>query len=77
MGRPFLAPPDVPEDRKQALRKAFDATMKDPEFLATAKATGLEVDPVTGTEIDKLLGELYDTPKEVLDQARAAIGGKV
>jgi tripartite-type tricarboxylate transporter receptor subunit TctC len=77
MGRPFLAPPELPEDRKQALRRAFDATMKDPEFLATAKATGLEVDPVTGAEIDKLLGDLYATPKEVLDQARAAIAGKV
>jgi tripartite-type tricarboxylate transporter receptor subunit TctC len=77
MGRPFLAPPDVPEDRKQALRKAFDATMKDPEFLAQAKQIGLEVDPVTGADIDKLLGELYATPKEVLDQARAAIAGKM
>ena len=76
MGRPFLAPPGIPEDRKQALRKAFDATMKDADFLADAKKIGLEVDPVSGADIDKLLAELYATPKETLDQARAAIVGE-
>jgi tripartite-type tricarboxylate transporter receptor subunit TctC len=76
MGRPFLGPPAIPEDRKLALRKAFDATMKDPEFLADAKKTGLEVDPVSGADIDKLLGELYNTPKETLDMARTAIIGE-
>jgi tripartite-type tricarboxylate transporter receptor subunit TctC len=76
MGRPFLGPPGIPEDRKQALRAAFDATMKDPEFLADAKKIGLEVDPVSGAAIDKLLAELYETPKETLDLARAAIVGE-
>jgi tripartite-type tricarboxylate transporter receptor subunit TctC len=76
MGRPFLGPPAIPEDRKLALRKAFDDTMSDPEFLADAKKIGLEVDPVSGGDIDKLLGELYDTPKETLDMARAAIVGE-
>jgi hypothetical protein len=76
MGRPFLGPPAIPEDRKLALRKAFDDTMGDPEFLADAKKIGLEVDPVSGADIDKLLGELYDTPKETLDMARAAIVGE-
>jgi tripartite-type tricarboxylate transporter receptor subunit TctC len=76
MGRPFLGPPEIPEDRKQALRAAFDATMKDPAFLADAEKIGLEVDPVGGAAIDKLLAELYATPKDVLDQARAAIVGE-
>jgi tripartite-type tricarboxylate transporter receptor subunit TctC len=76
MGRPFLAPPGIPQDRKEALRKAFDDTMKDPDFLADAKKVGLEVDPVSGAAIDKLLAELYATPKETLEQARAAMAGE-
>jgi tripartite-type tricarboxylate transporter receptor subunit TctC len=76
MGRPFMAPPGLPEDRKQALRKAFDDTMKDPEFIAEAKARGQEVNPVSGAAIDKLLGELYATPLDVIAETRAAIGGQ-
>ena len=45
MGRPFAAPPGVPADRKQALRRAFDATLKDPAFLAEAEKLKLEVNP--------------------------------
>jgi tripartite-type tricarboxylate transporter receptor subunit TctC len=74
LARPFAAPPGIPEERKQALRKAFDATMKDPDFLKEAKT--LEVNPVSGAEIDKLIAELYATPKEVVEQARAAISGE-
>jgi tripartite-type tricarboxylate transporter receptor subunit TctC len=76
MGRPFLAPPGLPEDRKQALRKAFDDTMKDPEFVAEAKARGMEVNPVSGAEIDKLLAELYATPADVVAETKAAISGQ-
>jgi tripartite-type tricarboxylate transporter receptor subunit TctC len=73
MGRPILAPPGIPEDRKQALRKAFDATMKDPEFIAEAEKADLEVNPVTGAEIDTLLGEVYRTPKGVVEKTAHAI----
>ncbi len=59
MGRPFAAPPGVPADREQALRRAFDATLKDPAFLAEAEKLKLEVNPVTGEEIDRLIAELY------------------
>jgi hypothetical protein len=55
MGRPVVAPPGQPEDRKQALRRAFDATMTDPEYLAEATARSLEVNPVSGADLDKLL----------------------
>ncbi len=75
MGRPFMAPPGLPDDRKAALRAAFDATMHDPEFLAEAKARGQEVNPVSGAEIDKLLAELYATPKDVVEETRKAISG--
>jgi tripartite-type tricarboxylate transporter receptor subunit TctC len=74
MGRPFAAPPGLPEERKQALRAAFDRTMQDPEFLAEARARGQDVDPVTGADIDRLVGELYRTPADVIAEARAAIG---
>jgi len=74
MARPYVAPPGLPEDRKQALRTAFEETMKDPDFLAEAQKTELEVHPVTGAEIDKLLGELYATPKDVIQLAIDAIG---
>jgi tripartite-type tricarboxylate transporter receptor subunit TctC len=73
MGRPFLAPPGVPAERKEALRRAFDATMRDPEFLADAEKTDLEVNPVAGEAIDALLAELYQTPKAVADKAARAI----
>jgi tripartite-type tricarboxylate transporter receptor subunit TctC len=75
MGRPFMAPPGLPEDRKAALRGAFDATMKDAEFLAEAKARGQEVNPVSGAAIDRLLAELYATPKDVVDETKRAIAG--
>jgi len=73
MGRPFAAPPGVPEDRKQALRKAFDETLKDPAFLEEANKLRLEVNPVSGAEIDRLVAELYRTPKDIVEEARKAI----
>jgi tripartite-type tricarboxylate transporter receptor subunit TctC len=74
MGRPFMAPPGIPPERQAALRKAFDDTLKDAEFLAEAKARGQEVNPVSGADIDKLLVELYATPKDVVAETKAAIG---
>jgi hypothetical protein len=68
--------PDVPEERRIALRAAFDATMRDPEFVAEALRLRLEVNPTAGAEIDRLLAELYATPKDVLDQARQAMQGR-
>jgi tripartite-type tricarboxylate transporter receptor subunit TctC len=73
MARPFAAPPDLPEDRKAALRTAFDRTMADAEFLAEAKQRGLEVNPVSGAEIDKLVSELYSTPADIVAELRAII----
>lgn len=75
MGRPFAAPPGVPEERVQALRDAFQAMLKDPEFLAEAKKSRAEVNAVSGEEIDELLRSLYATPNDVLAKTRAAIKG--
>jgi tripartite-type tricarboxylate transporter receptor subunit TctC len=73
LGRPFFATPDVPADRKNALRAAFDATMKDPQFLAEAVKLDLEVTPASGKDIDGFLADLYRTPKDVVRKAAAAI----
>jgi tripartite-type tricarboxylate transporter receptor subunit TctC len=73
VGRPFFGPPGVPQDRKAALRKAFDDTMKDPAFLEEAEKLGLEIEPVSASRIDSLLAELYETPKSVVEKAAAAV----
>lgn len=73
IGRPYAAPPGIPQDRLDALRKAFDETMKDPEFLADAEKAGLEVDPVSGAEVEELIKGLYALPKDEIAQARKVI----
>src|SRR5262245_23396403 len=69
MGRPYLAPPDVPKDRAETLRKAFMDTMTDHEFLADAEKSQLEITPIDGAEVEKLVKELYQTPKPLADKA--------
>jgi tripartite-type tricarboxylate transporter receptor subunit TctC len=73
MGRPFTAPPGIPEDRKAVLRAAFDATMADADFRADITTRGLEVNPVSGAEVDRLMEELYQTAPEAIAEAKAAI----
>jgi tripartite-type tricarboxylate transporter receptor subunit TctC len=73
IARPFLAPPGIPNERLTALRTAFDATMKDPEFLATARKTNLDVNPMSGKAVEMFLKELYATPKHLIDKAAQAI----
>jgi hypothetical protein len=72
MGRPFVAPAGVPEDRVAALRAAFDATMKDPEYLADVEKQGLELEPVSGEEIQALVVRMYDQPQDIIDAAKEA-----
>jgi hypothetical protein len=73
MGRPFLTPPRVPADRLEALRKAFMDTMNDKEFLADAERAQLEITPVPGAEVEKLVKEVYATPPEVASKAAALL----
>lgn len=69
MGRPVATTPGVPPERLQALRRAFDATMKDPDFREDARRSGLEVDgPITGEEVDEALREIYATPKSIVQK---------
>ena len=76
MARPYAAPPGIPDDRKAALRKAFDDAWADPELVAEMKARGQEVNPVSGAALDALIAELYATPKDVVEETRRAIGGQ-
>jgi tripartite-type tricarboxylate transporter receptor subunit TctC len=76
MGRPFLAPPGIPTDRADALRQAFMATMTDSAFLADAERAQLEVNPVAGEELQKLLAEIYRTPPKVAEKATQLLTAK-
>ena len=72
MARPFAAPPGIPADRKAALIAAFEKMLKDPEFLAEIKKLNLDLNPISADAIDKMLKELYATPKHVLERAAQA-----
>jgi tripartite-type tricarboxylate transporter receptor subunit TctC len=70
LGRPLFITPGVPEERVRALRAAFDATMKDPELLAEAASLNFEVAPVGGEELQKRVGKVLATPKDLAARAR-------
>jgi len=74
VGRPYIAPKGVPADRLAALRAAFDATMKDPEFLADSEKQHLAVTPMTGAEVETFVKELYRTPPDIAAAAREISG---
>jgi tripartite-type tricarboxylate transporter receptor subunit TctC len=73
MAYPYAAPPDVPADRLQALRRAFDATMKDPEYLADMQQQKLDLDPLGGDEMQTLISSAYASSPQVIARAKAAI----
>ncbi|MGB8628663.1 MAG: hypothetical protein WCD69_04635 [Xanthobacteraceae bacterium] len=72
MGRPYLAPPNLPANRLAALRAAFMATMADKNFLAEADKTQLEINPVSGADVEALVKDVYATPADVAAEAKAA-----
>jgi tripartite-type tricarboxylate transporter receptor subunit TctC len=73
LGRPLAITPGVPEERVKALRAAFDATMKDPEFLAEAAKLNFEVAPVGGEAMQKIVEKVLATPKPVAARARGLL----
>jgi tripartite-type tricarboxylate transporter receptor subunit TctC len=76
VGTAFFTTPGAPADRVTALRRAFDATMKDPEFLAEAQRTKLTVNPLPGEELQKLVTEVSNLPPALLEKVKAAYGAK-
>ncbi len=71
--RPYFLPPDVPAERVHALRRAFDATMKDPAFIADAEKLQLEISPMTGEALQALVRELAATRPEIVARVKAAL----
>jgi tripartite-type tricarboxylate transporter receptor subunit TctC len=69
MGRPFALPPNVPADRVAVLRAAFEATLKDPAFIADAAKVQMDIDPLTGAQIQDLLKTAYSAPRPIVQRA--------
>ena len=65
---PFVAPPGVPKDRADALRAAFNSTMTDKSYLAEAAKAKLEIVPVAGEDIQRLIAEIYATPAAIVQK---------
>ncbi len=74
MAMPFAAPAGIPADRAKALQDAFMRTMKDPDFLADAKKTNIDVSAIDGAAIVRLIGDGSKTPKPVLERFKAMVG---
>ena len=75
-GRPFFLPPNVPAARVEALRRAFDATMKDPAYLAEADKLKIDVDPLSGEQVATLVEQVSRTNPETVARVRAAMENK-
>jgi hypothetical protein len=68
IGRPFVAPPALPPERLKMLREAFNAAMRDADFIAEAQKSKLEVEPETGEHLAALLAKIYATPRPIVDK---------
>jgi len=73
-GRPLLAPPGVPRERVELLRRAFDRTMKDPEFLAEAMRLNMDIKPLGGAELQRIATDVVQSRPEDLARAKELIG---
>jgi tripartite-type tricarboxylate transporter receptor subunit TctC len=73
VGRPVATTPGVPADRVAALRKAFDDTFKDPDFLSDVAAQKADVRYMSGSDLAKLVGSLIDAPQDLRDRVKQAI----
>lgn len=75
LGRPYLAPPGIPEVRLATLRKAFMATLRDPGFLDEAKKMDHEIDPQSAEEVAQIVSETINAPRAAIDMAKEIMGG--
>jgi tripartite-type tricarboxylate transporter receptor subunit TctC len=73
LARPYIAPPGIPAERVKALREAFMATMKDPEFLADTSKLQLSIDPTSGEEMEQIVRDAYALPEAVILKVRKAL----
>jgi tripartite-type tricarboxylate transporter receptor subunit TctC len=70
LGRPFIAPPDLPPERLAILRAAFEKMLQDPELLADAQKSGLPVQPILAQEAEDILRRLYQYPQKIVERTR-------
>jgi hypothetical protein len=73
MGRPYAAPPGVPADRLAALRRAFDATMKDPAYILDARREHMLIDPLNAAQMAKIVADAHAMPKRIVERTWALI----
>jgi tripartite-type tricarboxylate transporter receptor subunit TctC len=76
VGRPLATTPGVPAERLAALRKAFDATIRDPEFIATARKENMEIRPQTADVLQRVIFGILDSPQDVRDRMKVALQPK-
>jgi tripartite-type tricarboxylate transporter receptor subunit TctC len=76
MARPLALPPEVPAERVKALQDAFDTTMRDPQFLEEAKQIGLQIDPLGGEAIGRLIAQMQATPEALVERLRKLLAVK-
>jgi tripartite-type tricarboxylate transporter receptor subunit TctC len=74
VGRPFVAPPDVPAELVEILRDAFEDTMEDPSLLAEARRLQLNPFLIAGEEISRVVAAAYETPVDVVRRTQSALG---
>jgi tripartite-type tricarboxylate transporter receptor subunit TctC len=76
MGRPYFTAPGTPPAILATLRRAFDATMRDPAYVADAAKVGVGADPMTGEAVEALVKKVYATPQSIVEKAGLAAKGK-
>lgn len=74
LGRPMMGTPGIPADRVKILRDAFNATMKDPEFLADIDKRQFDLDPVSGEELEKTVKEVMTQPPDIIARMKKLLG---
>jgi hypothetical protein len=74
LGRPFFVPQDVPADRVAALRRAFAATMRDPDYIAEGNKVRLDMNPLSAERVTALVNATVNAPPHIVAKARAALG---
>jgi tripartite-type tricarboxylate transporter receptor subunit TctC len=73
IGRPFAGPPGLPAQKTALWRRAFDATVEDPQFRADATKIQAELAPTTGAQVQELVGRIYATPRSVTERAKKVL----
>jgi len=74
LGRPMMGTPGIPADRVKILRDAFNATVKDPEFLADIDKRQFDLDPVSGEELEKIVKDVMSQPADVIARMKKLLG---